>query len=259
MTQYRVPRRRLSECDCVALFLLPIAPTIEDDQCYRTRRIAGHICPLGVRVYVRNRLSQIYALKKAPSRMRFTLCFALIVTATAASAQDGAPHVATKPTVVRAAPSAGNVESPSVGQIAKGATVEVTARDKDWVRVRLEGWVRDADLVVADSTLRQLTAADIRANPAAAQGKLVRWDVEAVALQIADQLRVGLQTGEQYLLALGPGVEKTLVYIVVPPALLTTARSLPAMARITVTARVRNGRSEPAGVPILDLQSLTRR
>jgi hypothetical protein len=49
------------------------------------------------------------------------------------------------------------------------------------------------------------------------------------------------------------------VYIAVPPGLLVNARSLPPLAQVTVTARVRNGRSEPAGVPILDLQSLTRR
>ncbi len=149
--------------------------------------------------------------------------------------------------------------TPAVGQIAKGATVDVIAKDRDWVRIRLEGWVRESDLSLADSSLRVLSAADVRANPAAAQGKLVRWDVDAVALQTADALRTGLQSGEQYLLALGPGNEKTLVYIVVPAALIQTARSLPSMAPITVIARIRNGRSEPAGVPVLDLQSLTRR
>jgi hypothetical protein len=137
--------------------------------------------------------------------------------------------------------------------------VEVIGRDREWVRVRLEGWVRESDLTVADSTLRPLSAADVRSDPAGTQGKLVQWDVEAVALQTADPLRTGLQPGEQYLLALGPGVEKTLVYLAVPAGLLQTARSLPPLAQITVTARVRNGRSEPAGVPVLDIQTLSRR
>ncbi len=148
---------------------------------------------------------------------------------------------------------------PVVAQVAKGAAIEVIAKDRDWVRVRIEGWVRESDLLVADSTLRPLSAADVRAAPAAAQGKLVRWEVEAIALQTADAIRTGLQTGERYLLALGPGAEKTLVYIVVPTQLLQSAQSLPSMAPITVTARIRNGKSEPAGVPVLDLQSLTRR
>ena len=119
--------------------------------------------------------------------------------------------------------------------------------------------MKESDLVAGDTTLRQLSAADIRANPEAARGKLVRWDVEAVALRAADPLRTGLNAGEQYLLALGPGAEKTLVYIAVPQQLLAGVRSLPPLAAVTVTARIREGRSEPAGVPILDLESLTRR
>lgn len=191
--------------------------------------------------------------------MRIFLVLAVVTGTRALSAQEPVPYTATKATVVRTAPASGTDAPPAAGQIAKGATVDVIGKDHDWVRVRLEGWVRESDLVVADSTLRVLSAADVRANPAAAQGKLVRWQVEAVALQMADALRTGLQSGEQYLLALGPGSEKTLVYIVVPEALLQSARSLPPMAPITVTARIRNGRSEPAGVPVLDLQSLTRR
>jgi hypothetical protein len=191
--------------------------------------------------------------------MRSAVIILLTIAAGGASAQETVPHVATKSTPVRAAPTTGTAVTPAVGQLAKGATVEVLAREKEWVRVRLEGWVRDTDLTVADSTLRPLSAADIRSDPAGSQGKLVQWQVEAVALQTADALRTGLQPGENYLLALGPGAEKTLVYLVVPPALLPSARSLPPLSQITVTARVRNGKSEPAGVPILDLQSLSRR
>ena len=191
--------------------------------------------------------------------MRILLVLAVAAASRVATAQDTVPHTVTKATVVRSAPVTGTDAPPALGQIARGATVDVIGKDHNWVRVRLEGWVRESDLVVADSTLRPLSGADVRANPAAAQGKLVRWEVEAVALQTADALRTGLQSGEQYLLALGPGVEKTLVYIVVPESLLQNARSLPPMAPITVIARIRNGRSDPAGVPVLDLQSLTRR
>jgi len=191
--------------------------------------------------------------------MRTAFLSLVLVAATTASAQDTSPHVATKSTPIRTAPVSGATPTPAVGQLAKGATVEVIGRDRDWVRVKLEGWVRESDLTVADSTLRPLSAADVRSDPQGSQGKLVQWDVEAVALQTADALRTGLQTGEQYLLALGPGAEKTLVYLAVPETLLPTARNLRPLAQITVTARVRNGRSEPAGVPILDLQSISRR
>jgi hypothetical protein len=204
-------------------------------------------------VYVRN--LNLPGAKTTIQQMRTAVATLSFFLSTAALAQAPAPHVATKPTVVRQAPAAGN----AVGQVLKGGTVEVIARDRDWVRVRMEGWVREADLIAADTTLRPLSAADIRSDPAGSVGKLVRWEVEAVALRSADPLRTGLQSGEQYLLALGPGAEKTLVYIAVPAAMLPNVRSLPPLAPIIVTARIRNGRSEPAGVPILDLESITRR
>jgi hypothetical protein len=191
--------------------------------------------------------------------MRTAVPLLLIAVASTLSAQDTSPHVATKSTPIRSAPTTGTPPTPAIGQLAKGATVDVIGREREWVRVRLEGWVRDSDLTVADSTLRPLSAADLRSDPAGSQGKLVQWEVEAISLQTADALRTGLQPGEQYLLALGPGAEKTLVYLAVPESLLPTARNLRPLASITVTARVRNGRSEPAGVPILDLQSISRR
>jgi hypothetical protein len=191
--------------------------------------------------------------------MRTAVFIVLSFAATNLYAQDSTSHVETKSTPIRTAPVVGASVTPAVGQLAKGATVQVIARDRDWVRVKLEGWVRESDLAITDSTLRPLSAADVRSDPEGSRGKLVQWQVEAVALQTADPLRTGLQPGEQYLLALGPAPEKMLLYLAVPESLVGAARSLPPLAQITVTARVRNGRSEPAGVPILDLQNLTRR
>ncbi len=193
--------------------------------------------------------------------MRILFLFALLsVRGLAAQEvqQDTPLYNAARVAAIRTAPAAGTTPSPVVGQVNRGSTVEVLGRERGWARVRLEGWVRESDLIIADSSLRILSAADIRSDPVAAQGKLVRWQMQAVSLQTADALRTGLSAGEPYLLALGPGAEKTLVYLAVPPGLLPSARNLPAMADVIIVARVRNGRSEPAGVPILDLQSLTR-
>jgi hypothetical protein len=191
--------------------------------------------------------------------MRTAVLIVSVIATNQLYAQDSTSHVAAKSTPVRTAPTVGAAVTPAIGQIAKGATVQVLARDRDWVRVRLEGWVRESDLSLGDTTLRALSAADIRSDPEGSKGKLVQWHVEAVSLQTADALRTGFQPGERYLLALGPDPEKSLVYLAVPESLLASARSLPPLAQLTVTARVRNGKSEPAGVPILDLQSLTRR
>ena len=132
-------------------------------------------------------------------------------------------------------------------------------RERGWVRVRVEGWVKAEDMVPADSSLRAaLSAADLRADPEGTRGRLVRWTVQVIKLQRADPLRKGLALDEPYLLARGPGDENALLYLAVPPSLLELAKSLAPLDEVLVTARVRNGRSEPVGVPILDLQTLVR-
>ncbi|MES2359419.1 MAG: hypothetical protein V4529_13890 [Gemmatimonadota bacterium] len=158
------------------------------------------------------------------------------------------------PSVLRDAPS-----SAAIGQLQKTANVEVIARDRGWSRVRIEGWVPDSVLVPADTAFRaNLSAADLRADPVGTRGKMVMWNVEFLALQTADPLRHGLADEEPYILARGPNSENALLYLVVPPSLMGTARALQPLARITVTARVRDGRSDPVGIPILDIQTLRR-
>jgi len=158
------------------------------------------------------------------------------------------------PSSLRNAPS-----SATIGQLQKTTNVEVIARDRGWSRVRIEGWVPDSVLVPADTTFRaNLSAADLRADPAAVRGKMVIWNVEFLALQTADPLRHGLADEEPYILARGPNSENALLYLVVPPSLMGTARALQPLAKITVTARVRDGRSDPVGIPILDIQTLRR-
>jgi hypothetical protein len=158
------------------------------------------------------------------------------------------------PSLLRDAPS-----STTIGELRKATNVAVIARDRGWTRVRIEGWVPDSVLTPADTTFRAgLSAADLRADPAAARGKMVVWTVEFLALQAADPLRHGLADDEPYILARGPKSENALLYLVIPPSLMGTARALQPLAKITVTARVRDGRSEPVGIPILDLQTIRR-
>ncbi len=183
----------------------------------------------------------------------------ILAAASRATAQDAPLYTAPRRASVRTSPESSSDSTAEVAQVRRGATMQVIGREREWVRVRVEGWVRESDIVVADSSLRPLSTADLRSDPAGAQGKLVRWEVQAIALRTADALRTGLLTGEPYLLALGPAPERALVYLAVPQSLLPVARNLAPMAEVVVTARVRNGRSEPAGVPVLELQSLTKR
>lgn len=167
-----------------------------------------------------------------------------------------APTLETKgPTSLRTAPG-GDV----LASVPGGVPIASLARENGWVRVRLEGWIPDSAVDAAGSrSAGALSAADLRASPEAHLGRLVRWSVETLAFQTADELRRGLAPGERYLLARGPGDERAVLYLALPDSLVSRAQALPPLAELSITARVRNGRSEPAGVPILELLDFSRR
>jgi hypothetical protein len=148
----------------------------------------------------------------------------------------------------------------TIATLDSAARLQVLGRARGWMRVRLDGWVRDADVRLADSSgYSALSAADLRAAPNGARGKTVRWRVQVIALQTADPLRRDLAPNEPYLLARGPGGEDALLYLAIPPSLLDAARALDPLSTVTVVARVRVGRSEPSGVPILDIERIVQR
>ena len=188
-----------------------------------------------------------------------TVLVAVLFAATALPAQDttrtgSSTMIPARPTIVRASPA-----GKPTGRVDTTARLEVLARDRNWIRVRSEGWVLATDVVPADSGgLTRMSAADLRADSVGSRGKLVRWEVEFVALHTADPLRKGLVDGEPYMLVQGPGDERMLLYVAVPPSLLGMARAVPPLAQLTIVARVRFGRSDPVGVPVLDLQALSR-
>ena len=163
--------------------------------------------------------------------------------------------VASRGTALQTSPSGATSAS-----LATGTIVEPLARDRGWVKVRVEGWVNEKDLAPTDSAFSaQLTAADLRADPEANKGKIVRWEVQLLSLQYADPLRRDLARDEPYFLARGPGTESALLYLAVPPSMLKDAKTMAPLTNVIITARVRTGRSDPGGTPILDLRSLSKR
>lgn len=149
----------------------------------------------------------------------------------------------------------------SIGALRPGAVLVPLARDREWVRVRVEGWVRENELHALDSTVQtRVSAADLRADPEGTRGVLVRWNVQVLSpIQRADPLRRELAENEPYLIARGPDMESALLYLAIPPSLLEAVGSIPPLTPAVITARVRTGRSSPVGVPILDLVSIVRR
>ena len=162
------------------------------------------------------------------------------------------------------APSGGALrDSPGgrvIATLGDSARLQALYRERGWVRVRVDAWVRDQDVTESDTALRAaLMPADLRADPAGTRGRMVRWDVQKLAMQTADALQRDMAENEPYMLARGPGADHPLLYLAVPPSLLAGARNVPALSFVTVIARVRSGKSAPGGVPILDVVSLVAR
>jgi hypothetical protein len=181
-----------------------------------------------------------------------------------------APVESADPTATRAVSGGLRADAPAslrtapggaaVGELAQGVVVEPLARDRGWVKVRVDAWVPESLFVPADTAYRsELTAIDLRLDPEGTKGRVVRWEVQVVGLQRADPLRRDLEADEPFLLAIGPKGENVILYVAVPASLLNEAKAIPSMESVILTARVRTGRSRPTGAPILDLLSFVRR
>ncbi len=145
-------------------------------------------------------------------------------------------------------------DAPPVGVLEAGSPVRVTGRAGQWVRVAASGWVKASDVRGAGAdTVSSVTAADLRNDPDAWKGKVLRWAIQFIALQTADELRPDFTPGQRYILARGPAPEYAFVYILVPPDKLAAVSHLQPLDSVTVLARVVNGRSAYLANPILEL------
>jgi hypothetical protein len=148
-------------------------------------------------------------------------------------------------------------EGAPTAALAPTALLRVVGRSGEWTRVELEGWVKSADLAAAPpGVLVGVTAAELRADPARYAGQVLRWTLQTIALQQADELRPDIPAGATYLLARGPLPERGFVYVIVPDTLRARLATLAPLSTVQITARVRTGRSRFLGNPVLDLISL---
>ena len=151
-------------------------------------------------------------------------------------------------------------EGPTAGTFAPETPLRVLSRTGEWARVQLEGWVKTDDLREAPpGVLIGVSAAELRADPERYQGQTLRWTLQFIATQRADDLRPDLPPGSTYLLARGPLPEHGFVYVVVPEVHRSAIETLTPLTEIRVTARVRVARSRFLGNPVVDLLVLEAR
>lgn len=175
----------------------------------------------------------------------------------APSTQDPAPVDPRRGVVRRRMQLYRAPDSAAIGQLEAGTPVRVVARAGDWVRVETQAWVRESEVRPSDAgVITGVSAAELRGAPEEFKGRLIRWTIQFLSIQTADELRPDFTPGQRYILARGPAPEYAIVYITIPDAKLAEVQRLEPLASVTVLARVINGRSTYLANPILELVEL---
>ncbi len=149
----------------------------------------------------------------------------------------------------------------TLARAAPRAELEVTARQGNWVRVRVEGWIWQPDTPTSDDGSDEpavLSPDDVAVEPEAFAGRVVSWRLQFISQEKAEAVRTDFFEGEPFLLCRYGGEGGPFVYVAVPPDRLTEVEGWVPLEFVTVTARVRTGASVLTGTPILDLLSVER-
>jgi len=174
------------------------------------------------------------------------------VDSTPAAAPSSGRAQAPRPTTLYRAP-----DGPEAGTVGAETPLRVLSRSGEWARVQFEGWVKTTELQDAPPGVQiGVSAAELRAEPQRYAGQVLRWTLQFIAVQKADDLRPDIPEGASYVLARGPLPERGFVYMIIPDGRLGAVQALAPLANIQVTVKVRQGRSRFLGNPVVELISL---
>ena len=142
------------------------------------------------------------------------------------------------------------------GTLQTGAPARVLGRSGEWVRVQVEGWVRESDLEAASGgALTGITAAEVRSDPDRYVGQTVEWRLQLIAVQTADELRTEMARGQNYLLTRGPLPEPGFVYVTVTQSQAAEFRALPALQELTLRVNIKAARTKYLATPVVEFVS----
>ena len=138
-----------------------------------------------------------------------------------------------------------------------GIPARVMARSGGWVRVQLDGWIKEDDLKPADNgVLREVSAEEVQSSPARYVGQPLEWRLQLIAVQIADELRPEIPAGRPYLLTRGPLPEPGFVYVTVPDSMVARFRALRPLQELTLRVSLTAARTRYLATPVADLLSV---
>jgi hypothetical protein len=135
--------------------------------------------------------------------------------------------------------------------------VTVGPRDRDWVKVRLDGWVRPSDIDGAVTPKPTITGAMLRDHPDRYVGQTADWRLQFLAHQQADELRPEMPLGHPYLLARGPLPETGFVYVLLSQDQAGRLQGLKPLEELSVMVTVRAARTRYLATPVVELTRLS--
>jgi hypothetical protein len=147
-------------------------------------------------------------------------------------------------------------DSAPTSTLPTGTPARVIGRSGEWVRVQVEGWVRESDLKPAEAgVLAGISAAEVRAAPDRFVGQTLDWRLQVIAVQLADELRPEMRSGQPYLLTRGPLPEPGFVYVTIPPERLAEFRALPPLHEMVMRVNLKAARTRYLATPVAELVS----
>jgi hypothetical protein len=145
-------------------------------------------------------------------------------------------------------------DSSAMTTLPAGTAARVVGRSGEWVRVQVEGWVRETDVRPAQAgVLAGISAAEIRAAPERFVGQTLDWRLQIISVQVADELRPEMPSGQPYLLTRGPLPEPGFVYVMIPQERVAEFRALPALHEMTLRVTLKAARTRYLATPVAQL------
>jgi len=211
-------------------------------------------------------------LAKAPARQPVATQGTAPPKAPVRSAKPDTQHTAapTPPTPVPAATQAARVklrsgtalsrapDGASLGTLTGSADASVEERNGEWVRVRVDAWLKRGDILGPLDASPAITAAMVRDNPEKYVGQTVQWRVQFLAHQKADELRPEMPPGRPYLLTRGPLPETGFVYVLLSREQADQLQGLKPLEELALTATIRSARTRYLATPVVELVKLVR-
>jgi len=172
--------------------------------------------------------------------------------APARHAPDVEPMELARETSLSAAP-----DGPQLATVQSGVPARVVARTPGWVKVQVDGWVKEEDIRPGGAGAAEgVTAEEVRTSPDRFVGQTLQWRVQLIAVQSADELRSEMAPGQPYLLTRGPLPEAGFVYVTIPVDRLAEFRALPPLQELVLRVVVRAARTRYLTTPVVELASV---